>query len=78
MNGRRDQLPGSVLFDRREDGTSPVYLVIPDPVYVVHGPVTALNTSHNTNIISLLSVFGTQTLVCDTLCITLSIILFAI
>ena len=42
MNGRWDQLPGPVLFDRQDDGASPVYLVIPGPVYVVHGPVTAL------------------------------------
>ena len=32
----------SVLFDRRDDGASPVYLVIPGPVYVVHGPIMAL------------------------------------
>ena len=42
VNGRRDQLPGPVLFDRRDNGATPVYLVIPGPVYVVHGPVSAL------------------------------------
>ena len=38
----RDQLPGPVLFDRGDNGASPVYLIIHGPVYVVHGPVAAI------------------------------------
>ena len=50
VNGRRDQLAGPVLFDRRDNGASPVYLVTPGPVYVVHGPVTALELREDSQI----------------------------
>ena len=40
-------LPG--CSGERDDGASPVYLVIPGPVRVVHGPVTALRDTLGEN-----------------------------
>ena len=44
VNGTMGLIPSPVCSGERDDGASPVYLVIPGPVYVVHGPVTALLT----------------------------------
>ena len=35
-------IPSPVCSGERDDGASPVYLVIPGPGHVVHGPVSAL------------------------------------
>ena len=42
VNGTTGLIPSPLCSGERDDGASPVYLVIPGPVYVVHGPVTAL------------------------------------
>ena len=45
VNGTTGLIPSPVCSGEQDDGASPVYLVIPGHVYVVHGPVTALELS---------------------------------
>ena len=42
VNGTTGLIPSPVCSGERDDGASPVYLVIPGPGHVVHGPVSAL------------------------------------